>query len=140
MNHQNKQPGFTLIELMIVVLVIGILAAIAVPIYQQHVISSERAAAQSAMLEIAGQLERHYTQNNQYPDDSNLSPRIENMVDQAESSGRHEFDIDTENDEFDITVTSVDNRDDDCATMTVNHRGQRTAETDGGADNTDFCW
>jgi type IV pilus assembly protein PilE len=45
--------GFTLVELMITVLVVGILATIALPSYQEYVIRSHRAAAQSEMMNIA---------------------------------------------------------------------------------------
>ncbi|WP_303291735.1 type IV pilin protein [Marinobacter sp. SS5-14b] len=55
--------GFTLIELMIVVAIIGILAAIAYPSYQSSVENSRRADAQSALTAFSGRMERYYTDN-----------------------------------------------------------------------------
>ncbi|WP_138438115.1 type IV pilin protein [Marinobacter shengliensis] len=55
--------GFTLIELMIVVAIIGILAAIAFPSYQNHVTKTRRADAQAALTAFATAMERHYTEN-----------------------------------------------------------------------------
>lgn len=54
----QKQSGFTLIEMMIVVAVIGVLAAIAYPSYQNYVIKSKRADMMSEMHNIASQIER----------------------------------------------------------------------------------
>ncbi|WP_156504400.1 type IV pilin protein, partial [Oleiphilus sp. HI0066] len=62
----NKQQGFSLIELMIVVAIIGILAAIAYPSYQENVASTHRANAQSELMGLSSALERWYTQNNHY--------------------------------------------------------------------------
>lgn len=61
-----KIRGFTLIELMIVVVVIAILAAIAYPSYQNQVQKTRRADAQSTLLNAAQQLERCFTRFNSY--------------------------------------------------------------------------
>lgn len=63
-SYSNR--GFTLIEMMIVVAIIGILAAIAYPSYEEYVKSSRRAEAQSALMGLAAAMERHFTANNSY--------------------------------------------------------------------------
>lgn len=57
----KKQKGVTLIELMIVVAIIGVIAAFAVPSYQNYVINTNRTECQSALVQFANAMERHYT-------------------------------------------------------------------------------
>ncbi|SHG20370.1 type IV pilus assembly protein PilE [Microbulbifer donghaiensis] len=62
----KQQRGFTLIELMIVVAIVAILAAVAWPSYQNHIRATNRADAQGALLGLAQAMERHFTQNGTY--------------------------------------------------------------------------
>ncbi len=58
--------GFTIIELLVVVTVVGILAAIAYPQYNRYLIQARRADGQGALLQMAGQLEKFYSQCGRY--------------------------------------------------------------------------
>ncbi len=62
----KTNKGFTLIELMIVVAIIGILASIAYPSYVESVAKARRADAKGALLNFANSMERYYTVNNTY--------------------------------------------------------------------------
>lgn len=65
----KKSKGFTLIELMIVVAIIGILAAVAFPAYQDSVRKGKRSDGQAALMDIMAKQERYYTDNNTYTAD-----------------------------------------------------------------------
>ena len=63
---KNIQNGFTLIELMIVVFIIGVLAAVAYPSYKTFVLESKRSDAITEMTSIAGAQEKFYAENLRY--------------------------------------------------------------------------
>jgi type IV pilus assembly protein PilE len=71
-----RNAGFSLIELMIVIAIVGILAGIAFPAYQDYVVRAKRADAMGALQGLAAAMERYYTANGTYEgasaDDTNL--------------------------------------------------------------------
>lgn len=63
---KNKSLGFTLLEIMAAVVIIGILAAMAYPVYVQHGVKANRTEAKTALMDLAARMERYYMQNHSY--------------------------------------------------------------------------
>lgn len=68
----QQSRGFTLIEMMIVVVIVGILAAIAIPNYQQYIRRSHRTAAQAEMMDIANRQKQFLLSNRAYVSKADL--------------------------------------------------------------------
>jgi len=132
--------GVTLIELMIVIVVVGILAAIAVPSYRNYVVRAQRTDAMSALLRVAAAQEKFYLQNNTYAATA--------LLDDAPPAG---LGINgTENGWYTLAVTSTDLTRDFTVTATPVSGGVQAADThcasfsltstgQKSATNTD-CW
>ena len=100
--------GFTLIEVMIVVAIIAILAAIALPSYQQQIIKSNRAAAKGQMLDIANREQQYLFANRVYATKALLETGGYALP--TEVSARYSYDVTVGTDtvpSFQITFTPI---------------------------------
>ena len=149
MTMKMKQRGMTLIELVVVIMIVGILAAVAIPSYRQYVLRSQRADAKDALLALATQQEKHYLQCNAYAtiiDNATDCAAGELLGTDTSKNGWYELELDSDDTatEFVATATAVNGenqwQDTDCRTFTVDQAGVRTAADDGGTDNTAECW
>ena len=117
--------GFTLIELMIVVAVVAILAAIAFPSYNEHVRKSRRAQAKADLVELAQVLERHHTVQNTNAGAAlpyNRSPRdgtAHYTLSLTQAATARSFILQA------VPATTAQARD-SCGTLTLDQAGRRT--------------
>lgn len=133
--------GFTLIELMIVVAIIGVLAAVAIPAYQQSVRNGGRAEAQSVLLQVAANQERFYSDNNSYSANANplVSPAVATITSEA---GLYQVAVAACSGGaiancFIATATPQGNQAaDSCTTLTITNTGLKGATGDTVAN----CW
>jgi type IV pilus assembly protein PilE len=133
--------GFTLLEILMVVAIVGILAAIALPGYRNSQLRSVRAEGKSALLEVASMQERYYSANNQYstsPDPlSSLGVATYYSTNNAYAVTVAACGTGTISNCFVATASPQGSQaDDSCTTLTYTNTGVRGAS----GDTTDECW
>ncbi len=149
MTVSKRQSGVTLIELIVVMIIVGVLAAVAIPSYRNYVIRSNRADAKDALLALATAQEKHYLQCNSYATTiANATDCVAGDVQGAATSknGWYALTVAAPNPAtgFTATATAVASenqfQDTACRTFSVSSLGVRTAADDASADNTAECW
>lgn len=131
---RRRAGGFTLIELMITVAIIAILAAIALPSYQQYVLRANRADAKAILMENAQFMERYFTTNNAYTG----APVLSAVSPKGATGGAIRYNI-----TFSVAPTASlytlqaapagSQTNDSCGTLTLSNTGAQTPTTAG-------CW
>lgn len=132
----HKVSGFSLIELMIVVAIIGIIAAIALPGYSEYVRRGKAAEATSTLADLKNKMEQYYQDNRTYEDVGDLTAPC------APAEGTVKYFIyscTTQSvDEFTLNASSIDDIDMDGFNFTINQAGEKTSTFSGSAEAA--CW
>ncbi|WP_426393123.1 type IV pilin protein [Variovorax sp. R-27] len=125
-SHKRRTGGFTLIELMITVAIVAILAAVALPSYQQYVVRSKRSAAQAQMMDIANRQQQFLLANRSYADKTALTASGYALP--AEVNSNYSYDIvlsTTGVPGYTLTLTPIGGQTGDGA-LTLNSDGVKT--------------
>ena len=138
----SKVRGFSLIELLIAITIVGTLTAIAVPSYQGYMLSSARASAAACLLEYAQFMERVYTTNMTYATDNGDATALPVLQCSEDLSDRYSFELDDlDSRTFTLTATAKGPQaNDDCDSLSYNQAGIKGANGGTGATIVKKCW
>ncbi len=142
----TKQTGFTLVELMIVVAIVGILAGIGYPSYSAYIIDNNRNGAKAALYKAQLLQEQYYLDNGQYAT-SLASGAADTLFDAGwrDSSDYYTFALDPSSSTSSYTLiatvaaSSSQATDLDCTAFTIDHFGVTTSLNSTNTVTTD-CW
>ncbi len=144
--------GVTMLELMIVVAIIGLLSAIAVPSYRQYSVRAHRVDAQSQLMKVAASQEKFYLANNQYCEDADLDSDLPDGLGIARYSDLAYYQLKIEDAMADpamgfvasaVAVGSQLDDDADCKFLTIDQKGVKyggPGPISDSSTNNPRCW
>lgn len=135
----KKTRGFTLIELMIVIGIIGIIVALGYPSYRDQVMKSRRAEGMGELLELADRLERFYSDQGTYVG-ATLGTAATNIYPTLTDKGHYQLTIDSQNAVAFQVIAAPQGKqaNDKCGSFELTSLGARTVS--GNSINVDQCW
>lgn len=141
-------PGFTLLEVLTAVVVVGVLAAIAIPSWRTHLLRARRGDATATLIEIQKAQDGFFGREARFADASQLTapPPAGLGLAAASPGGFYRIELSTSADGlgYIATATAVagagQSDDARCVALSIDHFGQRRATDRDGNDRTADCW
>jgi len=132
---KKSNTGFTMVELMIVIAIIGILAAVGFPAYTNAVKKGDRADAIDSLMSLSGRMEEYYMNNDTY-DGATVTAAGDGTVGSNKTSDDLYTLAISSATAFQYTLTATPKKSDtECTTLTLNSLGEK-GSTGTGTD----CW
>ena len=136
----RHDKGFTLIELMVVVMIIAIIAAFAVPNFLRYGLRSRRSDGQAMLMRVANAQEQYYATYNSYGSLSALG--YTTAASQLSEKGYYQLSISPSSPTSTFTASAAPvaggpQSKDDCGTLTINNTGTKSQS---GSTTNGTCW
>jgi type IV pilus assembly protein PilE len=135
--------GVTLLEILVVLLIAGILAALALPAYRQHLVRVNRSQATTLLYDIAAAQERHYLRHGTYVGDLSSAAPLGLGLTSVNTATRYSFSVALAGDGQTYIASATPRRDGgqdadgECLVFSIDQRGRRAVS---GTRDTAFCW
>ena len=143
----RRAPGFTLAEILTVVVVIAILAAVAVPMWRVHLLRVRRADAISALIAVQNAEDQYFGRNARYASGTQLNAPHPAGLGLESKSARGYYDIEVRSgDGLAFTaiaranLSGAQTDDSRCVEFSIDHNGMRRAMDAAGQDRSADCW
>jgi len=141
-DRQYRQAGFSLIELLVVLVIMGVLSALALPGYTRYVQRGNRTEVMAALLEAQHFMERYYSANGQYLSPANAVPMLPQRLQGIPSQGTVRYQLSvreaTANSYLLQAVPEGSMADDVCGSLTINQTGLRGVLN--STNSVSECW
>jgi type IV pilus assembly protein PilE len=128
------KSGFSLIELIIILSIIGILSLISYPVYKEHLIRVHRVCAIVALADASGEMEKYRLLHNTYE-----GVKVENLsITTIRCNYCYKFDVKLDNSSYTLEAVPIGKQKNDiaCGVLTIDQNGNKKASGGGGAK----CW
>ena len=142
----NKNKGFTLLEILIAVVIVGLLAAALLPTYQSAVSKSRRADGRAALTDLAAKQEKFFAQNDSYTTEVSAGTGL-NLERTTSLTGHYNLTVSacaggaiSRCYLLIATATGVQTDDHACYTLMIDNVGRKTAKDYAGDFATEVCW